>query len=79
MALKVFHVFQHKNGWLLSLDYAGNIEKQSALRFTFESMGTSERVFLTYTRQTEWLAGKTGQQDVMIRDVLIDMGVGFLF
>ncbi|MNL19471.1 hypothetical protein D3C87_1406710 [compost metagenome] len=68
MAFQVFHVFEQECGRSLRGDNSGNVEKQSALGLAFETVFAPQGVFLGYACQGKWLARKTCQQDIVIRN-----------
>lgn len=90
---EVFDVFQQEGARALGLDDAGDVEKERALRFAGKAVGAAKRVFLGDAGNREGLAGKAGEQQVVIgnfggvdlRNVAIDgvtageiFGIGLL-
>lgn len=69
MRFQILHVFQNKYLGLLLLDNSGNIEKQGPLCFVFKSGSTAKRVFLGNTSNREWLTGKSGKENIMVRNI----------
>jgi hypothetical protein len=70
MTGEVFDILQKERARLLAVDDPRYIEEQGALCFVGETMGAAEGVLLRNARDGEWLARKTGKQNVMIGDVI---------
>jgi hypothetical protein len=73
VALEVFDVFQHENRRAARVKDPHHVEKQRPLGIAGKTVGAAEGVFLGNARQREGLAGKAGQQHVMLRHVLANM------
>src|SRR5690606_24192574 len=68
MAFQVLNIFQNKRSRTLYFKNLSNIEKQSSLSLALKSVCTAEGVFLRHTCNRKWLAGKSSQQNMMIRN-----------
>lgn len=70
VALQVLDVLEKKRGRPLRLEDTCDIEKERSLGFVGEPMGPSQRILLGDTGDRKWLAGKTRDQNIVIRNLI---------
>ena len=79
---EVFHVFQHERGRLVMVQDGGDVEEEVALLLVLEAVLAAKAEFLRNARDAEWLAGKSGAENVVLRNVGerdgVDVAVRFL-
>ena len=82
MAAEVLHVFQHERGGLVDIDDVRQREEKIALFLVLKAVLFAEAQFLGHARDAERLAGKTGAQNVVLRDLVnghgMNVAVGLL-
>src|SRR5579884_2153656 len=74
MAEQVTNVFQQKGRGAMLRNDARHLEKQRPLRPAQEPVRAAERVLLRYAGDRERLAGKAGEQHIVLRDVVLAHG-----
>jgi len=82
VTFEILHVLQHKRGGLVVFDDFRQREEQVALLLVVKAVRLAEAQFFGDARDAERLAGKTGAQDVVRRNVRhhhgMDVAVGRL-
>ena len=78
MTFQIFDVLKQKSRRPLCFQNPGYVKEQRSLGIALKSMLSAQRVLLRHSGKGEWLAGKAGQQYVMIGNVLIYVPVRLL-
>lgn len=70
MRYQVFYVLKHERTRSLCGNDSGDIKEKGPLGSAFKAVRPTKSVFLAHAGNAEWLAGKSPQKHVMVRDVL---------
>src|SRR5665213_1972404 len=66
---QVLDIFEKERAGPLAGEDSGDIEEKRALRLAFEAMRPAKCILLGYAGEAERLAGKPGQQNVVVRNL----------